>query len=75
MPITTVTSAGKLGLTVFADAAKTTDYGLKLGDAKWQRGAGAGAFFIASVVRLNLDIAHSLDGGGTRVHLSSGFAF
>jgi hypothetical protein len=75
VPITSVVSGGKLGLTVFMDAARTTDYGLKLSEAKWQRGAGAGAFLIASVIRINLDVAKSLDGGGTRVHLSSGFAF
>ncbi len=75
VPITSVISGGKLGVTVFMDAAKTTDYGLDLRDAKWQRGAGAGAFLIASIVRINLDVAKSLDGGGVRVHLSSGFSF
>jgi hypothetical protein len=32
-------------------------------------------FLIASVFRLNLDIAHSLDGAGTHAHLSTGFVF
>ena len=75
MPITSVISGAKLGLTVFADAAKAVNYGEKLSDAKWQRGAGAGLFLIASVVKLNLDVSHGFDGGGTRLHLSSGFAF
>jgi outer membrane protein assembly factor BamA len=75
VPITSVISGGKLGVTVFTDAAKTTDYGLKLKDAHWQRGAGAGVFLIASVFRLNLDVARSLDGAGTHVHLSTGFVF
>jgi outer membrane protein assembly factor BamA len=75
VPITSVISGGKLGVNVFMDAARTTDYGLKLKDAEWQRGAGAGVFLIASVFRLNLDVAHSLDGGGTHVHLSTGFVF
>jgi hypothetical protein len=26
-------------------------------------------------IRINLDVARSLDGAGTRVHLSSGFVF
>jgi outer membrane protein assembly factor BamA len=75
IPITSVISGGKFGVTVFADAAKAVNFNEKLSDAKWQRGAGAGVFLIASVVRLNFDVSHGFDGGGTRVHLSSGFAF
>jgi hemolysin activation/secretion protein len=75
VPITSVISGAKLGATVFVDAAKATDYGAELKDAKWQRGAGGGLFLIASVVKVNLDVSHGFDGGGTRVHLSSGFAF
>ena len=75
IPITSVISGAKLGATVFADAAKVVNYGEALSDAKWERGAGAGVFLIASIIKLNLDVSHGFDGGGTRVHLSSGFAF
>jgi hypothetical protein len=75
VPITSVISGGKLGVDVFIDAAKTTDYGLRLKDANWQRGAGAGVFLIASLFKLNLDVARSLDGGGTHVHFGIGFAY
>jgi hypothetical protein len=75
IPITSVISGGKLGLTIFADAAKAVNHGESLSDVKWRRGAGGGVFLIASVVRLNLDVSHGVDGGGTRLHLSSGFAF
>jgi hypothetical protein len=75
MPITSVISGAKLGLTIFTDAAKAADYGNKLGDVEWRRGAGAGLFLIASVVRINFDVSHGFDGGGTRAHLSSGFSF
>jgi len=75
MPITSVLNGSKLGLNVFVDAAKTTDYGRSLDDARWERGAGAGVFLIAAIVRLNLDVARSLDGGGTRVHFGTGFGF
>lgn len=74
VPITSVLSGSKLGLTLFTDIAKTADHGTSLDDARWHRGAGAGLFFIASVVKLNLNVAHGFD-GGTRVHLASGFAF
>ena len=75
VPITDVTSGGKFGMTLFMDAARAADHGARLKDAEWQRGAGAGVFLIASVFRLNLDVARGLDGGKTRVHLSSGFSF
>ena len=44
-------------------------------DARWHRGAGAGAFLIASILRINLDIARGIRTGDTHVHLSSGFTF
>jgi hypothetical protein len=46
-----------------------------LNEVKWRRGVGGGVYLIASVVRINLDVARGLDGGKTRVHLSSGFTF
>jgi outer membrane protein assembly factor BamA len=76
VPFTSVVSGGKLGFTVFFDAAKVTEYDLSFDAARWNKGAGGGLFLIASVIRLNLDIAREIrDGGGTRVHLSSGFVF
>lgn len=77
VPITSVISGAKLGLTVFADAVnKLRVEGDINDDLGWRRSAGAGLFLIASVVTLNLDVAHGLNGqGGTRVHLSSGFSF
>ena len=76
IPLTSVVSGGKLGMTVFADAAKVGDSVVRLEDARWNKSAGAGLFLIASIFRLNLDVGRQLrDGGSTRVHLSSGFAF
>jgi outer membrane protein assembly factor BamA len=75
VPITSVLNGSRVGINIFIDAAKTAPYGLHLDDAEWERGAGAGLFLIASIVRLNLDVARSVDGGGTRVHFSTGFGF
>jgi hypothetical protein len=75
VPLTSVIRGAKLGMTVFADAGKVADYGTSLDDARWERSAGGGLFLIASILRINVDVAKSLDGGGTRVHLASGFAF
>jgi hypothetical protein len=43
--------------------------------ARWHRGVGGGVFLLASIVRINLDIARGLKTGDTRVHLSTGFGF
>jgi len=74
VPITSVIRGAKLGLTVFVDAAKAVDFGARLKDAEWHRGAGAGVFLIAPLVKINLDVAHGFH-GGTRLHLGSGFSF
>ena len=65
----------KLGVTAFTDAGKAWDFGSSMDQAEWHRGAGGGLFLIASVVRINLDIAHGLKTGDTKIHLSSGFTF
>jgi outer membrane protein assembly factor BamA len=75
VPITSVLSGAKLGATVFFDAGKAFDVGQRMSDAPWHRGVGGGLFMIATVVRINLDIAHGLKTDDTRVHLSSGFSF
>ena len=75
LPSTSVLSGAKLGLTVFVDGGKAWDFGTKMDGASWHRGAGAGLFLIASVVRINLDVARGFKAGDTHVHLSSGFTF
>ncbi len=74
IPITSVINGAKLGVNIFMDAAKTVEYSGSLKDARWEKSAGAGVFLIASIIKLNLDVAKAFD-GGTRVHLSSGFTF
>ena len=75
VPITSVLSGAKIGLTAFMDAGKAFNVGQSLKDATWRQGVGGGVFLIATVVRINLDVAHGLRDGDTRVHLSSGFSF
>jgi surface antigen Omp85-like protein/POTRA domain-containing FtsQ-type protein len=75
VPITSVLSGAKLGVSAFMDAAKIYDVGTRLSDAPWRRGAGGGIFLIASIVRINLDVAYGIGTGDTHVHLSSGFTF
>jgi outer membrane protein assembly factor BamA len=75
MPITSVLSGAKLGVTAFVDAGQIWNAGEARDRAVWHRGVGGGVFLIASIVRINLDVAHGLKTGDTRVHLSSGFTF
>jgi outer membrane protein assembly factor BamA len=75
VPITSAIRGAKFGVNVFTDASKVADFGARLRDAEWRRGAGAGIFVIAAVVRINLDLAHGFDGGGTRISLGTGFSF
>ena len=75
VPVTSVLNGAKLGVTVFMDAAKAADFGASLRDAEWHRGAGAGLFVIAPLLKINLAVAHGLDGGGTRLTLGTGFSF
>jgi hypothetical protein len=76
VPITSIVSDVRLGMTGFIDAVNKLDLDGDIDDRGWRRSAGAGLFMIAPLVRINLDVARELrDGGATRVHLSSGFSF
>ena len=75
VPFSSPLSTGRLGFTAFLDAGISAPYGQHLGDVPTYRGAGAGVFLVAPFISLNLDVAHSLDGFGTRVHFSTGFTF
>jgi hypothetical protein len=75
VPLTSVLHGAKLGVSAFMDVSKIADYNVSLKDAAWQRGAGGGLFIIAPLVKINFDIAHGLDGGGTRLNLGTGFSF
>ncbi len=75
IPITSVISVAKLGVDVFTDASKVATFDTSLNDAPWRQGVGAGLFIIASIFRINLDVAQGLKDGGTRFTLATGFGF
>ncbi len=72
VPITSVLSGAKIGLTAFMDAGKAYNVGQSMKDATWHQGVGGGVFLIATIVRINLDVAHGLKDGDTRVHSEFG---
>jgi outer membrane protein assembly factor BamA len=75
VPITSPLSFARFGATAFFDVAKAYDAGQRPADVRWSRGTGAGIFMIFPFVKLNFHFAHSLDGNGNRLHVSSGFTF
>jgi outer membrane protein assembly factor BamA len=75
VPFSSPLSTGRIGFNVFMDGGIDAPYGQRLSDAERHRSAGAGVFIVAPLVRLNLDVARSLDGHSTRVHFGTGFTF
>jgi outer membrane protein assembly factor BamA len=75
VPFSSPLSTGRVGFNLFMDGGVDARYGQPLSDAERHRSAGAGLFIVAPLVRLNLDVARSLDGHSTRLHFATGFTF
>lgn len=75
VPFTTPLSSARTGVVAFVDGGAVAPYGASIRHASMERGGGVGLFLVAAVVRLNFDVAHSLDGHGTRVQFGTGFSF
>jgi outer membrane protein assembly factor BamA len=68
-------SVAHYGVTAFADAGTVADRGTRLADARVRTGYGAGVFVLATVFQLKVDVGVRGEGGGVRVHVTSGFQF
>jgi outer membrane protein assembly factor BamA len=75
IPITSPLRFTRFGTTLFFDAAKAYDAGQRSSDVPWSSGAGAGIFMSMRFLTVNVHFAHSLNGNGNRLHLSTGFTF
>ena len=73
-PLTSPLGIAKAGISVFLDIATIYDKGQRLADQHFSRGFGGGVWFVATVIRLNLVVAHGV-GGGTRVHFGTSVTF
>ena len=74
VPLTSPLSIGKIGVSAFVDAATAYDEGQRFSDQTMKRGVGGGVWFVATVVRINVSVAHGI-GGSTRVHASGDVSF
>ena len=75
VPVTSVLSGMRLGVTAFVDAGTAWDAGQTLQNAPWEHGTGAGLFLVAPFFRLNVDVARAWRTGDVRAHVSTGFGF
>lgn len=74
IPLHSPMNLGQSGLTVFGDAGRAYDHGIRLSDATAHYGAGIGWYLRAPLVQFGIDVAH---GGtsGTRAHVTAGLRF
>jgi outer membrane protein assembly factor BamA len=76
MPLSSpLDTIGRAGLNVFLDGATTALHGQRIFDQREQHGAGAGLWMILTVFQFNVEVAHSLEGHGTRLQFGTGFSF
>ena len=66
---------GRTGFNLFFDGGKVAAHGESIGRAPLFRGVGGGFFINAAILNLNFEVAHSLDGRGTKFHFGTGFTF
>ena len=74
IPVSSPLSLGTVGVRAFFDTGAVYDAGEDLYRTRFSQGAGAGVFFNAAFVNLQLDVAHDLD-GGARLHFGTGVSF
>jgi outer membrane protein assembly factor BamA len=74
VPLSSPLGISRAGVSVFADRGKVWDHGRPMRDSPWRTGGGVGFFFLASLLQLNADVAVR-QGGGARLHVSTGLQF
>jgi outer membrane protein assembly factor BamA len=73
-PLTSPLRIGRAGVSAFVDIGTIYNKGEQLPDQHFSRGVGGGVWFVATVFRLNLVVAHGV-GGTTRVHFGTTVTF
>jgi outer membrane protein assembly factor BamA len=77
VPLTSPVNMGRFGVKGFIDAGTVYNAGAKLGDQRFERGAGGGAFITWTVIRMGLDVAWPITGDThkPRWHFGLGVTF
>ena len=74
VPLTSPLGVTRAGISLFADVGAAYDHGAHLADTRFRVGGGGGVFLLASIFKLSLDLGFR-EGGGTRLHFSTGLQF
>jgi outer membrane protein assembly factor BamA len=74
VPLSSPLGVTKFGINIFGDTGTVWDYDTQLGKARFEEGFGAGAFLLASLFKLNLEVGFRTD-GGARLHFTTGLQF
>lgn len=74
LPLTSVLSAGRFGVSGFLDVATVYDYGERSRDQRFRLGAGGSIWVAITSLRLSLSVARGRE-GDTRVHFGGGAGF
>ena len=74
IPLSSPMGISRLGVSVFADTGTVWNAGERLSDARFRTGGGAGVFLLASLFQASLDVGFR-QGGGARVHFTTGLQF
>ena len=74
IPLSSPMGISRLGVSLFTDTGTVWNTGERLSDAHFRTGGGAGVFLLASLFQASLDVGFR-QGGGARVHFTTGLQF
>ncbi len=74
IPLNSPMGISRLGVSLFTDTGTVWNSGEHLSDARFRTGGGAGVFLLASLFQASLDVGFR-QGGGARVHFTTGLQF
>jgi len=74
VPLSSPLGVTKFGIHFFGDTGAVWDHGIEIGQARFEEGVGGGVFFLASIIKLNLEVGFRSN-WGSRLHFTTGLQF
>jgi outer membrane protein assembly factor BamA len=74
VPLTSPLRIWRVGVSTFADSGTVYNKGERFSDQSLEEGYGAGVWFAAAFLRVNVAVAHGR-GASTRVHVGGNVTF